>query len=227
MTHSDQKSKKNTSRGTIAKETAVDSSRDRILDAARTLFTQQGFANTSTRAIASAAQCNISLIPYYFGSKEGLLESVGLSVAESVSKKLELLKQSDLSPEKQLDLFVDFALAHVRENIKFLTFMFKTFVAEGRPLPKLIAEQLQKNVGNLTTVIRKLQDNGAMNSEISPELVVTSLMGMVMFHNVAEPIISLIHKGMKEDSQERINNTIKTIFLNGVLAKTPRGGRRS
>jgi AcrR family transcriptional regulator len=227
MTPSEQTSKRRASQDTAAKESAADGTRERILDAARTLFTRQGFTNTSTRAIAAAAHCNISLIPYYFGSKEGLLESVGLSVAQSVSEKIEFLKKSNLSADQQLELFVDFALAHVRENSKFLSFMFKTFVAEGRPLPKLIAEQLRKNVGNLTTVIQKLQDNGTLNSEISPELVVSSLMGMVMFHNVAEPIISFIHKGMKEDSQERINNTIKTIFLNGVLAKTPRGGRHS
>jgi AcrR family transcriptional regulator len=227
MTPSEQKSKRRASQDTAAKASGADGTRERILDVARTLFTKQGFTNTSTRAIASAAHCNISLIPYYFGSKEGLLEAVGLSVAQSVSKKIEILKQSKHSPEKQLELFVDFALAHVRENSKFLSFMFKTFIAEGRPPPKLILDQLQKNIVNLTTVIQKLQDNGSMNADISPELAVSSLMGMVMFHNIAEPIISLIHKSTKEDSQEHINNTIKTIFLSGVLAKTPRGGRHS
>lgn len=47
-------------------------SRQRLLLAALTLFAQQGFAKTSTREIAEAAQTNIAAISYYFGDKAGL-----------------------------------------------------------------------------------------------------------------------------------------------------------
>jgi TetR/AcrR family transcriptional regulator, regulator of cefoperazone and chloramphenicol sensitivity len=50
--------------------------RNRLLDAALTLFAEQGFAKTSTREIALAAQVNISAIRYYFGDKAGLYRAV-------------------------------------------------------------------------------------------------------------------------------------------------------
>ena len=56
------------------KELRIDGqeSRTRLLDAALALFAEQGFAKTSTREIALAAQVNISAISYYFGNKQGL-----------------------------------------------------------------------------------------------------------------------------------------------------------
>ncbi len=46
--------------------------RNRILLAALALFAEKGFAKTSTREIAQAAQANIAAISYYFGDKAGL-----------------------------------------------------------------------------------------------------------------------------------------------------------
>lgn len=50
--------------------------RKRLLDAALALFAEKGFAKTSTREIAQAAQTNIASISYYFGDKAGLYREV-------------------------------------------------------------------------------------------------------------------------------------------------------
>ena len=50
--------------------------RVRLLDAALALFADKGFAKTSTREIALAAQANIASISYYFGDKDGLYRAV-------------------------------------------------------------------------------------------------------------------------------------------------------
>jgi AcrR family transcriptional regulator len=49
-----------------------ESSRARLLEAALRLFARHGYANTSTREIAEAAQVNVAAISYYFGDKAGL-----------------------------------------------------------------------------------------------------------------------------------------------------------
>ena len=50
--------------------------RTRLLDAALVLFADKGFAKTSTREIALAAQVNVASISYYFGDKAGLYRAV-------------------------------------------------------------------------------------------------------------------------------------------------------
>lgn len=55
--------------------TAADT-RERILDAAESLFIEHGFAATSLRAIATLAEVNLAATNYHFGSKMGLLAAV-------------------------------------------------------------------------------------------------------------------------------------------------------
>ena len=50
--------------------------KDVILDAAEGLFAEQGFAETSLRAITAKAEVNLAAVNYHFGSKEALIEAV-------------------------------------------------------------------------------------------------------------------------------------------------------
>ena len=46
--------------------------RERLLQAALQLFAEHGYAKTSIRAIAQAAQANVAAVSYYFGDKATL-----------------------------------------------------------------------------------------------------------------------------------------------------------
>ena len=52
-----------------------------ILDAARPLFAERGYRDTTMRAVAQAAGVDVALVAYYFGNKEGLFtESMDIPV---------------------------------------------------------------------------------------------------------------------------------------------------
>jgi AcrR family transcriptional regulator len=53
-----------------------EATRRRILQAARTLFGEQGYERVTVRMIAAAAEANIALVGRYFGSKAGLFGAV-------------------------------------------------------------------------------------------------------------------------------------------------------
>lgn len=53
-----------------------DTSRERLLDAAESLFAEIGYAGISVREISAKADVNLGSIPYYFGTKENLLKEV-------------------------------------------------------------------------------------------------------------------------------------------------------
>ena len=106
--------------------------RNRLLDAALTLFAEKGFAKTSTREIALAAQVNIASISYYFGDKAGLYRAVFTdprcnpnlppeSIADagiSLQQALQRLMGSFLDPLKQGDLLQHCMKLHFREMLE-------------------------------------------------------------------------------------------------------------
>ena len=60
--------------------------RDRILSEAQTLFAENGYAGTSTRAIAQAAGVNLAQLHYYFGAKRDLFKAAYLRGAARVTE---------------------------------------------------------------------------------------------------------------------------------------------
>ncbi|MCA1021914.1 forespore capture DNA-binding protein RefZ [Halobacillus litoralis] len=69
--------------------------RNKVLDVACRLFYSQGFNGTSVRDIAKAANVNVSLIHYYFKSKQGLFESLAVSYFEPYLDMLESEQPSE------------------------------------------------------------------------------------------------------------------------------------
>src|SRR5438477_10086046 len=54
----------------------VRATKERILDAAESLFMEHGFEATTLRSITAAAAVNLAAVNYHFGSKEELFQAV-------------------------------------------------------------------------------------------------------------------------------------------------------
>lgn len=63
--------------------------RERLIQAGVEIFAEYGFNATTTRMLADKAKVNLSAIPYYFRSKEGLYLAVIEHIADVLSAHLE------------------------------------------------------------------------------------------------------------------------------------------
>ena len=79
--------------------------RTKLLNAALKLFAEKGFAKTSTREIALAAQANIAAISYYFGDKAGLYRAVFTEPLGCAAHDIPLYDQENFSLRESLDAF--------------------------------------------------------------------------------------------------------------------------
>lgn len=96
----------------------------KILFAAEKLFAEKGYDATSTRQIAQAAKVNISMISYYFGSKEKLLEALfETRMSESQNYITEILAQTEIDEWQKMSLIIDRYTARVRHMKVFYTIM--------------------------------------------------------------------------------------------------------
>jgi AcrR family transcriptional regulator len=83
----------------MAKPLRSQATRDRILNEARRLFAELGYERTTIRAIAAAANINVSIVMRYYGSKEDLF-------AVAAHLDLRLPNLSSVPPEKRGEAIV-------------------------------------------------------------------------------------------------------------------------
>src|SRR5690606_17913886 len=95
----------------MAKQTAKKpdiSTEEKIIEAARKVFTQKGYAATRTRDIAEEAGINLALLNYYFRSKEKLFQ---LIMAEKVHQLFSVIfpivNNDELTLEEKLEVMVE------------------------------------------------------------------------------------------------------------------------
>lgn len=100
------------------------SKEENILFAAEKLFAEKGFPGTSTREISKAANVNISMISYYFGSKEKLYEKlVEYRTNEGQFFAKDILERTDIDEGQKMMIIVDKFASRIREQKYFYRIM--------------------------------------------------------------------------------------------------------
>jgi AcrR family transcriptional regulator len=126
-------------------EFKVQDKRDDILDVAEKLFAEQGFEAISVREISKAADINIAMISYYFGSKEKLYEEVvnrKLISFDTYRSKIEALPTYKEKLFVMVDVFVD----KFFERRQFQNIIFREMAMNQRTkMADKIATQLHQN----------------------------------------------------------------------------------
>ncbi|WP_379969159.1 TetR family transcriptional regulator [Epilithonimonas sp. UC225_85] len=81
---------------------------EHIMMVAEKLFAANGYNGTSVRDIASKAKVNVSMISYYFGSKENLMEELfKWRMEEGLNFAKNIVENNDLSEIEKIDAFID------------------------------------------------------------------------------------------------------------------------
>lgn len=137
------------------------SHRDALLDAARRLILEKGFAATTARDLVAASDTNLGSIGYHFGSREALLNQAieelfdewtevlaGAAFAEEGASALERLTASWRATQATLDehralirAFIE-ALAHAERSPAFRKQMRSHYRRSQRAVARLVEAAL-------------------------------------------------------------------------------------
>lgn len=133
--------------------TTPQDTRDRILDAAESLFVEHGFDGTSMRMITSAANANLAAVNYHFGSKDALVQAVfrrRLTVLNeerlAVLDRLELeAGGAPLKPSRIVEAFFGTALRMAADTEHggrtFMQLLGRTYTEPNAFVRKFLAEE--------------------------------------------------------------------------------------
>ncbi len=205
-------------------EFKVQDKRDDILDVAEKLFAEQGFEAISVREISKAADINIAMISYYFGSKEKLYEEVvnrKLISFDTYRSKIEALPTYKEKLFVMADVFVD----KFFERRQFQNIIFREMAMNQRTkMADKIATQLHQNFSFISDIIQK----GIKHKEfkkVDVELTVMSIIGIVRMYitsgTVACKILQLDSEtdAFDQKQKNRLRKHLRELLINHLEIK--------
>lgn len=138
------------------------STEEKIIAAARKLFTQKGFSATKTRDIAEEAGINLALLNYYFRSKQNLFQIIIEEKFDQLFGVINpILSNSEISLEEKIETLVtnytnmllgnDDLPLFVLSEIKTNEFLIKRVRQNAEILSNPVIEKQLKERGFTTT----------------------------------------------------------------------------
>src|SRR5690625_4057033 len=143
----------------IIKMTKI-TTKQKVVDAASLLFFRHGFHGTSVRDIAEAASVNVSLISYYFKSKQGLLE---YAVKHYYEHYLEMIAQAinELATEDEIEQLKQVVYAIIRyktEHFQLTSFIYRELSLDSTFVREMTVTYLAKENHLLSEMFFRILD---------------------------------------------------------------------
>jgi len=167
--------------------TTVDSTEEKIKDAARKIFTKKGFLATTIRDIAAEADINVASINYYFRSKENLFALIMEETIQKLFNKVEpVLNDDSTSLNQKIETCVGYYIDQVLENPDFPTFMVTEVMSGSTKLP--IINNIESLLdSSFAKQLKALKTNGEIS--FHPVNLLWNISGMIMFPFLTRPQI--------------------------------------
>jgi len=161
-----------------------------ILEAAEKLFGAKGFDGTSVRDIAKAANVNLAMISYYFGSKDKLLETLFEHRISDFKMKMETIYDEQLSSFERLKVLITDYIKAMNVNAG----LYQVLAVEGAIKKRLLFSpafnNLKKfNLEVISYVINKGIEEGVFNKDSNPILIHATMMGTFMNFQMNRPFL--------------------------------------
>ncbi|GAB3065375.1 forespore capture DNA-binding protein RefZ [Virgibacillus ainsalahensis] len=158
-------------------------SQKKVIDAASSLFFQKGFSGTSVRDIAEKASVNVSLISYYFKSKQGLLEYAVTQYYEAYLTTMEeSLDQSESLPAlDRLKQLISAIIQYKQSNHQFSCFIHRELSLDSVFVREMAVTYLAKeNYFISSTFFAALKRNDRKKNEFDQQFLLMQLKGMLI-----------------------------------------------
>lgn len=185
-------------------------SKERIFNAARTVFSREGLAAATMEQIAKEAGVGIATVYRQFGDKESLVRAfIKENTPRAIVYELALNPTEDIVTD--LESIVRSVLPYFYKNREVLRLVFMGSEAERRYLQTL-------RQGSDSTLIRissyfQAQINaGRLHTASQPNELALALLGIIL----AFALIGPLHYGTTLDNSEKSSQKIVQLFLNDL-----------
>ena len=193
------------------------SKEENILFNAEKLFAEKGFDGTSIREISKEAQVNVSMISYYFGSKEKLFEKIfEYRMNESLSFAKDVLADQKMNEWEKLIVVINRYIIRVKTLKTFYLIMQREQLTNKN---EHIVKFLNESKMGFLEIYRQLIASGIQNKVFTKaprlEFIHSTIWGTIFSALNSLPIYKNFYKGDEEYENlyfEELNNHIKNVL---------------
>lgn len=160
----------------------------KIKEAACIVFTKKGYYATRTRDIAEEADINLSLLNYYFRSKEKLFQIVMNERMELMFGKLEpIVNDLTSNLETKLNQLIQVYMGMLQDNPNLPIFIMSEIKNDHThcDTKSSLKELIEQSV-----LLRQLREK---RPNINPYHLLLNIMSLCIFPYIAKPIFSATH----------------------------------
>lgn len=194
--------------------------KDRILEASIELFSKYGFDATGIRKIVDKANVNISMVNYYFKSKEGILLELTDMFFDNIEKEFIKNDLVNLKVEERFKTIIKIMTNMFKEEQNLFRIVLLTNSVEKIEFNKIKAEKLRKIIFMIygEEFVKKYLRGEV--KELKLEVIGPALVGLMSSHfflkDIAENFLPI---EFDDKFYEEYPKIIADIFLNGVKDK--------
>ncbi|GAF64298.1 putative transcriptional regulator [Bacillus sp. TS-2] len=135
--------------------------KEKMLDAAMTLFHVQGYDGTTIRHIAEKAKVNVALVSYYFGGKKGLFEELMVRFLEGYLQKVEAQKSITYENERErLAQLIKELLIYQQVNHHLARVVHRELTLDSTLVRELMSTYLRKEKHEIEIILKKGMKTG-------------------------------------------------------------------
>lgn len=155
------------------------STEERIIAAAKKIFTQKGYSATKVRDIAAEADINLSLVNYYFRSKEKLFELIMTENIEKLFHKIgPVLNDEKTSLREKVSFIVEHYINMLIENPDLPVFIVNEVMSGSNKIPAITSKKELIRQSNFYKQVWKLREEGRISYH--PLQFMMNLLGMLV-----------------------------------------------
>ena len=123
----------------MVKKKRNDTTEEKILAAARKVFTTKGMAGARMQDIANHAGINKALLHYYYRTKDQLFNAVFEMIAKKILKKFAPVFDENLTLEEKIRFFFKEHISFLQENPRLPAFLLNEVNRHPERIKKILA----------------------------------------------------------------------------------------
>lgn len=157
---------------------STQTSRSRLLAAGKSLFSRNGYEQTSTAAIAREAGSSESQLIRYFGGKAGLLEAIFNEAWSGLNEEVQRqVAESAHGRDAILRILGMVLEAFARDHDIAFLFLFEGRRMRGGTHDVLLSKGFVKFMESLLALIAKGQQDGSFRADVPPTVLASAMLG--------------------------------------------------